>query len=271
MSRWVAAVGTLCVLASGAARAADHARSAPAGHRGASSAAAENAPLLVREPSSGAIVRIWSRSDGFSTKIAWARNDGTGWSAPHDLTFGPGIDREPAVTVTSTGAWLFWRDERGDVFYAPLDLASGRLFGVPAPLFPGGVRGTLHTEGGSDAPVVLYNCEPDATGCIQARPSQPPTVPGMPNPGSPRLEGGSDAPVTVTTATSSGPNLATAADPTCERSFVSLAQGSSLLVAELDGAGRVRGHRSVRIGKDVKVAEAGPSAARFFMTQTCGN
>ena len=270
MSRWLVALGTLCVLASGAAQAADHARSAPVGHRGGSIAAHENAPLLIRD-ASGALIKIWSRSDAFSTKIAWARNDGGGWSEPHDLTFGPSVDREPAISVTSAGAWLFWRDERGEVFYAPIDLGAGRLFGVPAPLFPGGVNGTVRPEGGNDVPVTIGNCDANTAGCVYIKPTAPTTTPGLPLPGSPRLEGGSDAPVTVTTATSSGPNLTTAADPTCERSIVSLAQGGSLLVAEIDGAGRVRGHRTVQIGKGVKVEAAGPAAASFFMTQTCGH
>jgi hypothetical protein len=271
-SSWLVALGTLCVLASGAAQAADHARSAPGSHRGASSAAHENAPLLVRDPASGAVIKIWSRSDAFSTKIAWARNDGAGFGAPHDLTFGPSIDREPAVSFTSAGAWLFWRDDRGEVFYAPIDLGSGRLFGAPAHLAMGGVSGGVRPEGGNDVPVTLGNCDSEGSGCILIWPTQPSTTPGIPLPSPPRLEGGNDVPVTFGSPTSTGgSNLISTSDPTCERQLVTVVQGGSLLVAELDGTGRVRSHRTVRIGKGVKAEVAGPEAADFFMTQTCGH
>ena len=273
MSRWLLAFGAICVLVSGAAQAADRARSTAMGHRGASSAASEPAPLLLRDET-GATVRIWSRSDGFTTKIAWARNDGSGWGPSHDLTFGLGIDREPAVTVTSAGAWLFWRDDRGGVFYAPLDVGSGRLLGVPAPLVAGGVlsRGPGLEGGGTDVPVTIGNCDPTDAGCIPLR-RNPPSMPGLPNPTAPYTqEGGTDVPVMTKSgsASSTGPRLIAGSDPGCERQFVSLAQGSSLLVSELDGAGRVRSQHTLRVNRGVRTEDAGPAAASFFLIQTCG-
>jgi hypothetical protein len=267
-SLWLLAFGTIGVLVSGAAQAADRARSTAVGHR-ASSVASEPAPLLLRDRT-GATVKIWSRNDGFTTKIAWARNDGSGWGPAHDLTFGLGIDREPAVTVTSAGAWLFWRDDRGGVFYAPLDIGSGRLLGVPAPLVTGGVPSHgPGLEGGTDVPVVMGNCDPTDAGCIPVR-RNPPSLPGVPNPTAPYTqEGGTDVPVTGS-ANSTGPTLISGSDPGCERQFVSVAQGSSLLVSELDGAGRVRSQHTVRVNRGVRTEDAGPAAASFFLIQTCG-
>jgi hypothetical protein len=275
-SFWLAALGILAILTPEAAPAADRARSAPQA-RSASAVkthdTARSVPLLLTDPTTGAMIRIWSRNDGFTTKIAWARNDGAGWGPSHDLTFGLGVDRDPSVAVTSAGAWLFWRDDRGGVFYAPLEIGSGRLLGVPASLptvlgLPGGAP---RPEGGTDTPVVLGNCDPIDLNCIQQR--QPSTGPGLPNPTSPPImqDGGSDLPVTIATATSSSSTLISAADPTCERSFVTVAQGNTLLVAELDGAGRVRSQHMVRIGAGVKTEDAGAAASRFYLEQTCGH
>jgi hypothetical protein len=219
------------------------------------------------------MIRIWSRNDGFTSKIAWARNDGAGWGPSHDLTFGMGVDRDPSVAVTSAGAWLFWRDDRGGVFYAPLEIGSGRLLGVPASLptalgLPGGGP---RPEGGTDTPVVLGSCDPNDASCIQRQ--RPPGSPGLPNPTSPPVmqDGGADVPVTIATATSSSATLLSAAEPTCERSVVTVTQGDTLLVAELDGAGRVRSQHMVRIGAGVTTEDAGAAASRFYLEQSCGD
>jgi hypothetical protein len=266
-------LGILAVLVPGAASAADHARSAPHNRSSDAVAAPEAVPLLLTDVNSGASVRIWSRSDGFTARIAWARNDGSGWGPSHDLTFGLGVDRDPSVAITSSGAWLFWRDDRGGVFYAPLEIGLGRLLGAPAslPTIVGLPGGAPRPEGGSDTPVVLGNCDPNDVSCIQPR--QPPSGPGLPNPTSPPVmqDGGTDTPVTISSATSTGLGLLSAADPMCERTIVTVAQGGSLLVSELDGAGRVRGQHTVRIGAGVKTEDAGPAASAYYLKVTCGN
>lgn len=275
LSRWLVAMGILSILAPAAASAADRARSAPHVRSSQAVKAREAAPLLLTDPTTGASVRIWSRSDGFTTKIAWARNDGAGWGPSHDLTFGLGEDRDPSVAITSAGAWLFWRDDRGAVFYAPLEIGSGRLLGVPSPLsttvgLPGGGP---RPEGSGDIPVTIGGaCDPSDPTCILERQRQG-TNPGQPNPTTPPTigqDGSSDVPVTIATATSSTTGLISASEPTCERTIVSVAQGSTLLVSELDGAGRVRRQHTVRIGAGVTTEDATATASRYYLKQACG-
>jgi hypothetical protein len=275
LSRWLVAIGILSILAPVAASAADRARSAPHVRSSQAVQAREEAPLLLTDPTTGASVRIWSRSDGFTTKIAWARNDGAGWGAPHDLTFGLGVDRDPSVAITSAGAWLFWRDDRGGVFYAPLEIGSGRLLGVPTSLSTSAglsAGGGPRPEGSGDIPVTLGGCEATDPTCILQRQRQG-SNPGQPNPTTPPTigqDGTSDIPVTIATATSSTTGLISASAPNCERTIVSVAQGSTLLVSELDGAGRVRRQHTVRIGAGVRTEDAGATAGRFFLKQVCG-
>jgi len=274
MSRWLVALGILSILAPAAASAADRARSAPHVRSSQVARAQEEAPLLLTDPTTGASVRIWSRNDGFTTKIAWARNDGAGWGPSHDLTFGLGVDRAPSVAITSAGAWLFWRDDRGGIFYAPLEIGSGRLLGVPSPLsttigLPGGGP---RPEGSGDIPVTIGNCEPTDATCILAR-QRTGGNPGQPNPTTPPTigqDGASDIPVTIATASSSTTGLISASGPTCESTIVSIAQGGKLLVSELDGAGRVRRQHTLAIGAGVKTEDAGAGAGTFYLKQACG-
>jgi hypothetical protein len=275
MSRWLVALGILSILSPAAASAADRARSAPGARSSQVVTAPGSVPLLLTDPTTGASVRIWSRTDGFTTKIAWARNDGAGWGPSHDLTFGLGVDRDPSVAITSAGAWLFWRDDRDGVFYAPLEIGSGRLLGVPAslPTIVGLPGGGPRPEGGTDTPVTINGCDPTDPNCILQR-QHPPSDTGQPNPTAPPVigtDGGTDTPVTISTATSSSAGLISASEPTCERTIVSVAQGSTLLVFELDGAGRVRRQRTVAIGAGVKTEDAGAGASSFYLKQACGN
>lgn len=266
-SRWLYVLAALILVASSRASAADRGRSA--GHRQAATAAStEAAPIVVIDPRNGVVVKIWSRSDGFSAKLAWARLRGSGWGPAHDLTFGLGIDRDPAVGITSGGAWLFWRNDRGEVFYAPLEIASGRLLGVPAPLVSGGggvrtgLPGVPGVEGGVDVPVMGRNCPDDDPVCIANR--NPPT-PGNPTPYVPptmgegsltsfRREGGVDSPVTQG---SNGGGVIVSSDPSCERQIVTIPQGDSLLVLEVNGAGRVTSRRVTTLEPGVTAEQAG--------------
>ncbi|HEV8201863.1 MAG TPA: hypothetical protein VGS03_17765 [Candidatus Polarisedimenticolia bacterium] len=273
MSRWLVALGILSILSPAAASAVDRARSAPRARSSQVVTAPGSVPLLLTDPITGASVRIWSRTDGFTTKIAWARNDGAGWGPSHDLTFGLGVDRDPSVAITSAGAWLFWRDDRDGVFYAPLEIGSGRLQGAPSSLATTvGLPGP-RPEGGSDTPVVLGSCDPTDPTCILQR-QRPPSDTGQPNPTAPPVigtDGGTDTPVTISSATSSSAGLISASEPTCERTIVSVSQGSTLLVFELDGAGRVRRQRTVAIGAGVKTEDAAAGAGTFYLQQACGN
>jgi len=250
-SRWLVVLAASLLVASGRASAAD--------------LAPEIVPIVVSDPGTGAVVKIWS--DGFTAKLTWARQDASGWSASHALTWGLGIDRAPAVGTTSAGSWLFWRSELGEVLYAPLELSAGRLLGAPAPLQPSGgiLPGSLpRTEGGMDTPVVLGHCDDGDLVCIaQRNPPGPSNPPGQNPP--PVMEGGLDSPTTLS-PTSPDPTLIVSSEPTCERQIVTIAQpGDSVLVLEVDGAGRVHGRKAVTLQDGVTAEDAG----RFFLAKSC--
>jgi len=93
--------------------------------------AADTSPQVARDPSTGSIVAIWSRFDGLSPKIAYARYDGAGFTDSHFLTFGRGGETLPRIGTAQSGSYLFWVENDLRYLYAPLDLAAGRLFAAP--------------------------------------------------------------------------------------------------------------------------------------------
>jgi hypothetical protein len=230
----------------------------------------------VTDPGTGATVKIWSRTDGFTSKIAWARQTGSGWGHPHDLTFGLGTDRDPAVGTTSSGSWLFWRNEIGQVFYAPLELSAGRLLGVPSllPMTMGGVTaggiggirpGSIPgIEGGIDTPVILFNCDP---GSVDLRCVQPKRPSGGGGTGTtpPIVEGGNDAPTVLGGAGGIGVTLFVSSQPTCDRQIVTLGATDSLLVLEVDGAGRLVSRKTASLAPGVTAEAAG----QYFLLASC--
>lgn len=266
-SPWLAVLAGLLLLAPGGTSAADRGRSA--GHRPVrATQGPEIAPIVVTDPGTGAVVKIWSRNDGFTAKLAWARLIDGVWGPAHDLTFGLGIDRDPAVGLTASGSWLFWRNELGQVFYAPVELASGRLLGVPSGLPT--VRGVrsgsrFGTEGGLDTPVILVPC-PDnpSLSCPIIRNPGTPTNPGGPI-SPPIMEGGMDVPIAPG---GTGTGLGVASGTHCDRQIVTIAQpaGDSLMVVEVDGAGRVAGRTMVTLEQGVTQQQAG----QFFLLASCG-
>jgi len=92
-----------------------------------SDAARDTQPTLAVDPSTGSVSLLWSRFDGVSFKIAYAKLDGSAWTDFHILTFGRFGEFEPRVGSSSTGSYLFWLGSEGGLFYAPVDLAAGRL------------------------------------------------------------------------------------------------------------------------------------------------
>ena len=267
-SRWLVALAALLLVASDRASAADRGWSAAhrASHVTPSAAAPPDVPTTA----------IWSRSDGFSAKIAWARLNGSGWGHAHDLTFGLGTDRDPAVGITSSGSWLFWRNEIGQVLYAPLELSAGRLLGVPSPLpmsmggvtvgGVGGIRpGSLPgIEGGVDSPVILFNCDPGSGDVRCVQPKNPPTG-GGPGTTPPILEGGSDAPTTLGGAGGIGVTLVVSSQPTCDRQIVTFGATDSLTVLEVDGAGRLVSRKTASLEPGVTAEAAG----QYFLLASC--
>lgn len=267
-SRCLVVLAALLLVASGRASAADQGRSAA--HRlEAAAPSADIAPLVVTDPRTGAVVMIWSRDDGFSAKLAWARLTGNRWGRAHDLTFGLGVDRSPAVGTTSAGSWLFWLNDRGEVFYAPLELSAGRLLGVPTPLATSPTGLTIRTgsrfgtEGGTDGPIIWTPCEDNSDPrCATPKPPPSPTNPSGQAP--PVMEGGTDAPI-VPGSSGTGTILVVSSEPTCDRQIVLTGEADSLLVVEVDGGGRVQSRTMASLEPGVTAEEAG----EFFLLSAC--
>jgi hypothetical protein len=242
-------------------------------------ASAPEAPILVSDPGSGATVVIFSRDEGGTTKLAWARREGSAWGAAHDLTFGPGLDFSPAVGIARTGTWLFWRGEKGRIFSAPVDLSRGHLLAVPrtlSGLADGLGGGTIRPEGGQDVPIIVQACDPTnpVLPCVSTGNSGPGTrnIPPQISP-----EGGQDVPIigvigtsaTGSTTTTESGSLSVVSDANCDSQFVTLTEGRSILVFEFRGSGEVASQARVRVGPGIDPAEAAAAAADYFLRATC--
>ena len=92
--------------------------------------ARDSSPFLALDDA-GAPVLVWSRFDGVYNKIAYTRYAGGDWTDFHYLTFGSGDDLLPLIATTASGSYLFYTGSSDRYFFAPLDLASGRLFAPP--------------------------------------------------------------------------------------------------------------------------------------------
>ena len=162
----------------------------------------DTSPVLVLERSEGRPVVVWSRFDGVSLKIAYARFEDDDWRDFHYLTFGTSQDTEPRIGMASTGDYLFWVRDSSRYMYAPLDLTGGQLLAAPreirvrfrtdlqssSPL--GGTLLSSGVQGATDIPTILGRCdrmlEPcDGSSSIIRR-SPGPTV---------TIDGGTDVPV----------------------------------------------------------------------------
>jgi hypothetical protein len=234
-----------------------------------SDAALDESPMLIADPRSGVPVLIWSHGEAGARKLAWARFETAGWVGVHDLTFGPADDRFPAVGVSSGGAFLFWRRDAGRVFYAPLDLSSGRLFAAPRHLAVSnhGWHGPS-IEGGTDAPVILGTCTTTSLQpCLGSGryPIDPGTVPP------PTLDGGSDVPIVQGSATSAVTSVSVAADPSCATMVLALADpadGSTMVVA-FSATERASLAARYRPAADASAADAARAATMFFLQKSC--
>ncbi len=113
-------------------------------------------PALAVDPSSGAVVLVWSRFDGVYFKIAYARLEQREWIDFHYITFGPGNDAQPRIGTSATGSYLFWITQGGQYVYAPVEPSGGRLLAAPQGLALGFLRnrGLRSISGNTDAPNV---------------------------------------------------------------------------------------------------------------------
>ncbi|HUD71574.1 MAG TPA: hypothetical protein VMQ62_06390 [Dongiaceae bacterium] len=228
--------------------------------------------VLLTAPRSGAPILIWSLDDGFSRKLVWSKFVGNHWSSPRPMTFGTGDDLAPVAGISSTGSVLFWVDDHGRLFYAPFDPESGNLHAVPQPVTLGSRRGSdPRPEGGSDAPVILVYC--DAAAPVQPCLPAPPAGggSGSHNGLPPRmgLEGGSDAPVVLSTGGTSKNNLAVASHPGCSSQILAAASDDSVSVLAFDGAGRSSLVGEFRLGPEIDRKAAVSAIGERYLRQIC--
>jgi hypothetical protein len=162
-------------------------------------AALDSSPFLAVDPSSRIPVAVWSRFDGVTWKIAYARFEYGDWTDVHYLTFGRKNDTLPRLGVSLTGAYLFWVSD-ARYTYAPIDLSKGRLFAAPKAITVGDLRrsqGTslrlddaLTVDGSSDVPVVVGKGKGDVSDPI------------LHLAGGETVQGSSDVPVVIPTKAS---------------------------------------------------------------------
>lgn len=123
--------------------------------------ARDSAPFLAPD-GHGSLVLVWSRFDGVYRKIAFSRFTDGAWTGFRFVTFGPGHDDLPIFGAGQDGSFLFYVVQPSRYFYAPIDPASGLLIGPPRAIDVGGL--------GRQRPRLL-------------------------SPGTPSLQGGTDAPI----------------------------------------------------------------------------
>ena len=134
----------------------------------------DSSPFLVIDPQTGGPVVVWSRSDGVSRKIAYARFEEGDWRDVHSLTFGRRDHVLPRIGISRDGATLFWAQMDGLYMHAPVDLTAGNRHAspraIPLGIAPpagrrprgggaiGGRRNEVEPEGGADVPTVIGRC-----------------------------------------------------------------------------------------------------------------
>jgi hypothetical protein len=159
-------------------------------------AARDSAPFLATD-GSGSLVLVWSRFDGVYRKIAFSRFTDDAWTNFRFLTFGPGNDDLPLFAAGQDGSFLFYVVQPSRFFYAPIDLASGVLFGPPRAIDVLGLGrqrprlkspGNGPLQGVTDAPVNWRGCRDGGCAAQQSR---------ILLPGGGTVQGGIDAPVVL--------------------------------------------------------------------------
>src|SRR5207245_387124 len=181
--------------------------------------ARDSSPSLALDDT-GTPVLVWSRFDGVYNKIAYARYTGGDWTDFHYVTFGPGDDELPLIPTTAGVSYLFYTGPSDKYSFAPLDLASGRLFAPPRQIDLGiwhrpaprlTTTGPPSTRGGVDVPINNRGCKTCPTGgLIKLKTS-----------GTPTTQGGVDAP----TVNNRGASRGAARGDSCPQDMPALRTG----------------------------------------------
>jgi hypothetical protein len=234
-------------------------------------------PSLTLDPRSGNPVLVWSRSDGISLKVAYARFERGGWSDLHFLTFGPGDNLLPRIESSRGGSFLYWTDADGNTFYAPVDAGSGRFFAppreLPAPTPPpadgrlAGAGGGVLADGGHDVPVIIGHCDGTKTDpCVDGQGSLAPSNP-PPNP--PSADGSTDIPVIWGMVTPG--SSATASTTGCDSQVVAVASSTTntISVVRIQPSGEAIRVATLKVAPGITLSDAAAAAATFYLHAAC--
>lgn len=120
--------------------------------------AQDSYPRLALDPASRKPILVWSRDDGTSLQIAYARFEVAGWTDFHYLTFSRSRDSLPRIGTALNGSYLYYVEDGLRYMYAPLDLSHGRLYASPRAISKGSLvrdTGDSTMQGGQDVPIVI--------------------------------------------------------------------------------------------------------------------
>jgi hypothetical protein len=235
-------------------------------------------PSLTLDPRSGNPVLVWSRSDGVSLKVAYARFERGTWRDLHFLTFGPGDNLLPRIESSRGGSFLYWTDADGNAFYAPVDAGSGRFFAapreLPAPTVPSpsdnrlvGAGGGVVADGGHDVPVIIGQCDGTKSDpCVDGHTD---TAQGTPPPAPPGADGGTDVPVIWGMVTP--PATSTASSPECDSQVVAVASSTTgtISVVRIQPSGEAIRVATLKVAPGVVTSDAAAAAAAFYLHAAC--
>jgi hypothetical protein len=243
--------------------------------------AIDQSPSLSLDPRSGNPVLVWSRSDGISLKVAYARFERGSWRDIRILTFGPSDDLLPRIESSRDGSFLYWSDAIGNAFYAPVDTATGRFFAapreLPAPTVPspsdnalaGGAGGGFVADGGHDVPVIIGRCDGTKTDpCVDGQGS---LGSGNPPPSPPSTDA-SDIPIIWGMVTPPAtPGTATASNPECDTQVVAVASSTSstIVVLRIQPSGEAIRVATLKVAPGVLTSDAAAAAAAFYLHAAC--
>lgn len=145
--------------------------------------AQDSAPRLALDPVSRKPVVVWTRDDGSSLQIAYARFEAGAWGDFHYLTFARSNDTMPRVGASLYGSFLFYIEDWQHYMYAPLDLSRGLLYAAPRAISQGSLQ---RTDGDTLTTSGVYAGASAATAGTMIR-----------EPGDGTTQGGQDVPVNI--------------------------------------------------------------------------
>lgn len=145
--------------------------------------AQDSAPRLALDPATRKAIVAWTRDDGTSLQIAYARFEAGGWGDFHYLTFGRSDKRLPRIGISLYGSFLFYVEDGQNYMYAPVDLSRGSLYAAPRAISQGALQ---RTDDGSSTTSSVYLGASSSTAGTRLR-----------EPGDGTTQGGQDVPINI--------------------------------------------------------------------------